>query len=109
MFILLLSVSLVFAIAAVLFSAFLIAEVPFRAWLFFVYAIPVSAIVCIVFTSLWWGIWQQGVSISVLIWSLGVCLYLSLPLPNLSLLFIVCAALQILVLLWELFRKFRKK
>ena len=109
MFILLLSVSLVFAIAAVLFSAFLIAEVPFRAWLFFVYAVPVSAIVCIVFTSLWWGIWQQGVSISVLIWSLGVCLYLSLPLPNLSLLFIVCAALQILVLLWELFRKFRKK
>lgn len=94
MFILLLSVSLVFAIAAVLFSAFLIAEVPFRAWLFFVYAVPVSAIVCIVFTSLWWGIWQQGVSISVLIWSLGVCLYLSLPLPNLSLLFIVCAALQ---------------
>ena len=92
MFILLLSVSLVFAIAAVLFSAFLIAEVPFRAWLFFVYAVPVSAIVCIVFTSLWWGIWQQGVSISVLIWSLGVCLYLSLPLPNLSLLFIVCAA-----------------
>ena len=79
MFILLLSVSLVFAIAAVLFSAFLIAEVPFRAWLFFVYAVPVSAIVCIVFTSLWWGIWQQGVSISVLIWSLGVCLYLSLP------------------------------
>ena len=109
MFILLLSVSLVFAIAAVLFSAFLIAEVPFRAWLFFVYAVPVSAIVCIVFTSLWWGIWQQGVSISVLIWSLGVCLYLSLPLPNLSLLFIVCAALQSLVLLWELFRKFRKK
>ena len=45
----------------------------------------------------------------MLIWSLGVCLYLSLPLPNLSLLFIVCAALQILVLLWELFRKFRKK
>ena len=42
MFILLLSVSLVFAIAAVLFSAFLIAEVPFRAWLFFVYAVIVA-------------------------------------------------------------------
>ena len=78
LFILLLSVALVFAIAAVLFSAFLIAEVPFRAWLFFVFAIPVASIVCIVFTSLWWGIWQQGVSISVLIWSLGVCLYLTL-------------------------------
>lgn len=109
LFILALSVTLVFAIAAVLFTAFLIAEVPFRAWLFFVYAIPVAAIVCIVFTSLWWGIWQQGVSISVLIWSLGACLDLSLPLPNMSLLFIICAAVQVLVILWELFRKFRIK
>ena len=109
MFILLLSVTLVFVIAAALFSAFLIAEVPFRAWLFFVFAVPVASIVCIVFTSLWWGIWQQSISISVLIWSLGVCLYLTLRLPNLSLLFIVCAALQVLVILWELFRKYRKK
>lgn len=109
MFILLLSVTLVFVIAAALFSAFLIAEVPFRAWLFFVFAVPVASIVCIVFTSLWWGIWQQSISVSVLIWSLGVCLYLTLRLPNLSLLFIVCAALQVLVILWELFRKYRKK
>lgn len=109
MFILVLSVALVFAVAAVLFTAFVIADVPFRAWLFFLYAIPASAIVCIVFTSLWWGIWQQGVSVSVLIWSLGVCLYLSLPIPRLSLIFIVCAALQVLALLWNLFRIFRKR
>ena len=110
-FILALSVTLVFAIAAVLFTAFLIAQVPFPAWLFFVYAIPVASIVCIVFTSLWWGIWQQGLSISVLIWSLGACTYLSLSLsvPNISLLFVVCGAIQILVVLWELFRKFRRK
>ena len=84
---------------------------PFPAWLFFVYAIPVASIVCIVFTSLWWGIWQQGLSISVLIWSLGACMYLSLSLsvPNISLLFVVCGAIQILVVLWELFRKFRRK
>ncbi len=108
-FILALSVTLVFAIAAVLFTAFLIAQVPFPAWLFFVYAIPVASIVCIVFTSLWWGIWQQGLSISVLIWSLGACRYLSLSVPNISLLFVVCGAIQILVVLWELFRKFRRK
>lgn len=109
MFILLLSVAVVFAVATVLFAAFMIADVPFRAWLFFLYAIPASSIVCVVFTSIWWGIWQQGVSVSVLIWSLGVCLYLSLPIPKLKLLFIVCAALQVLVLLWNLFRKYRKR
>lgn len=109
MFILLLSVAMVFVVATVLFSAFLIADVPFRAWLFFVYAIPVSAITAVVFTSLWWGIWQQGVSVSVLIWSLGASLYLSLPIPNLSLIFLVCAAFQVLLLLWELFRVFRSR
>lgn len=109
LFILALSVALVFAVAAVLFAAFLIVGVAFPAWLFFVYAVPAAATVCVVFTSLWWGIWQQGASVSILIWSLGVCLYLSLPFPNMSLLFVVCAALQVLVVLWELFRIFRAR
>ena len=109
MFILILSVALVFTIAAVLFCAFAIAEVPFRAWLFFIYALPVAAIVCIVFTSLWWSILWQTLSITVLIWTAGLCLYLSLPIPNLALIFVVCAAVQVLTVLWELFRKFKRK
>lgn len=108
-FILVLSVALVFAVAAALFVAFVIADIPFRAWLFFIYALPVASIVCIVFTCLWWGLWQQGLAISALIWTMGVSLYLSLPLDRLSLLFVVCAALQVLVILWELFQRFRKK
>ena len=109
MFILILSVALVFTIAAVLFCAFAIAEVPFRAWLFFIYALPVAAIVCIVFTSLWWSILWQTLSITVLIWTAGLCLYLSLPIPNLALIFVVCAAVQVLIVLWELFRKYKRK
>ena len=98
-----------FTIAAILFSAFMIAAVPFRCWLFFLYAVPVSAIVCIVFTSLWWGILMQGLSVTVLIWSAGLCIYLSLPIPNLSLIFVICGAVQILITLWELFRYSRTK
>jgi len=104
LYILVLSVALVFVLATVLFAAFSIANVPFRAWLFYIYAVAVSAIVCVVFTSLWWGILWQAVSISVLIWSAGLCLYLSLPLPNLQLLFLICAAVQVLLALWEVFR-----
>lgn len=72
----------------------------------FLYAVPVSSIVCIVFTSLWWGILMQGLSITALIWSAGACIYLSIPIPipNLSLIFVVCAAVQVLITLWELFR-----
>lgn len=110
LFIYLLSVAIVFVLATILFTAFTIAEVPFPAWMFFLYAVPVASIVSIVFTSLWWGIWQQTASITVLIWTLGVCLFLSFPqVGNLGQIFIVCAAVQVLIILWELFRVFRKK
>ena len=109
LYILVLSVALVFVLATVLFAAFTIAAVPFRAWLFYVYAVAVAAVVCVVFTSLWWGILWQGIAVSVLIWSAGVCLFLSLPLPNLQLLFLICAALQVMLILWELFRWSRSR
>ena len=109
MFILLLSLALTMAVATLLFSMFMICKVPYPAWMFFVYALPVCSIICIVFTSLWWGILWQGVSVSALIWTLGLSLYLSLELENVSLIFLVCAALQVLTVLWEVFRKFLLK
>ena len=109
MFILLLSLALTMAVATLLFSMFMICKVDYPAWMFFVYALPVCSIICIVFTSLWWGILWQGVSVSALIWTLGLSLYLSFELENVSLIFLVCAAAQVLVVLWELFRKFLAK
>ena len=109
MFILLLSLALKMAVATLLFSMFMICKVPYPAWMFFVYALPVCSIICIVFTSLWWGILWQGVSVSALIWTLGLSLYLSFELENVSLIFLVCAALQVLTVLWEVFRKFLLK
>ena len=109
MFILLLSLALTMAVATLLFSMFMICKVPYPAWMFFVYALPVCSIICIMFTSLWWGILWQGVSVSALIWTLGLSLYLSFELENVSLIFLVCAALQVLTVLWEVFRKFLLK
>ena len=109
MFILLLSLALTMAVATLLFSMFMICKVDDPAWMFFVYALPVCSIICIVFTSLWWGILWQGVSVSALIWTLGLSLYLSFELENVSLIFLVCAALQVLTLLWEGFRKFLQR
>ena len=109
MFILLLSLALTMAVATLLFSMFMICKVDYPAWMVFVYALPVCSIICIVFTSLWWGILWQGVSVSALIWTLGLSLYLSFELENVSLIFLVCAALQVLTLLWEGFRKFLQR
>ena len=109
MFILLLSLALTMGVATLLFSMFMICKVDYPAWMFFVYALPVCSLICIVFTSLWWGILWQGVSVSALIWTLGLSLYLSFELENVSLIFLVCAALQVLTLLWEGFRKFLQR
>lgn len=109
MFILLLSLALTMAVATLLFSIFMICKIPYPAWMFFIYALPVCSIICIVFTSLWWGILWQGVSVSALVWTLGLSLYLSFELENVSLIFLVCAALQVLTILWEVFRKFLLK
>ena len=109
MFILLLSLALTMAVATLLFSMFMICKVDYPAWMFFVYALPGCSIICIVFTSLWWGILWQGFSVSALIWTLGLSLYLSFELENVSLIFLVCAALQVLTLLWEGFRKFLQR
>lgn len=113
LFILALSVALVFAIATVMFSAFLIFDIHFAAWLFYLYAIPVSAIIAVVFTSLWWNYLWQGIAITVLIWSMGLSVHLSLSLTTsitgLSSLYAVCAAMQVLVILWEVFRQFRAR
>ena len=109
LFVLLLSIAAVFAVATVVFSAFVIVGVNFRAWLFFIYAIPVAAVVAIVFTHLWWGYLAQGVAVSVFVWSMGLCIYLSLSIDKLALIFVVCASVQVLVVLAELVRLFRSR
>lgn len=74
-------------------------------WLAFVYAVPVTMIVILVFNSIWGRPRLNFVIISVLMWSVlaTVCLTM-LPL-NLWLLFVVGIPGQIIILLWAGIRK----
>lgn len=100
-----LAVAVVFVLATILCVAFSIADVPdFVPGMFFIYAMPAAAAVSVVFTSMWWGIWQQTAAITAMIWTAGLCLVLSLQLDHIALVFIVCGAMQVLTLLWETFR-----
>lgn len=104
LYILALSVALICLVATAIFVAFKLVDVDFPAWLLFIYAIPASAICAVVFTSLWWSIPYQTLAISVLDWSVGLSVCLSLSIPKIHLIFAVCGAFQVLVILWELFR-----
>ncbi len=70
-------------------------------WLLFVYAVPVSAIIVIVFANMWKEKITNFVAITVLIWTITLSIFLSVPyVDNLWSLFLIPAVLQVLVVWW---------
>ncbi len=103
----LLSIGIAWLVATVL---FFLCEIIFPNikvwWLFYIYAIPVSAIVGIVFSCIWWKKIHLLAAISTLIWSIAICVMLTaININKIHLIFIVAAVLQILTVLWFLIKK----
>ncbi len=74
-------------------------------WLTFVYAVPVTAIVLLIFNSIWGRPRWNFAIISVLMWSLLTAFCLTMLPLNLWLLFLVGIPGQIIILLWAGIRK----
>lgn len=77
-------------------------------------AIPLSAIVLLVFSCLWGKLWQRFVTVSALIWSLCLLVHVILQravqdLTTAWLIYIIGVAMQVLVILWFLLRFFVKR
>lgn len=70
----------------------------------YVYAIPVSCIVAIVFNSIWGKKWINSILVSALIWTTTLALFLTLRqyLDKMSELFIIAIPLQVLTILFFL-------
>lgn len=102
----LLSIGVVWLSATVIFMALKLVAPEFqRAWLVFIFAIFANCIVAVVFTSMWWRTPVRFLATSALVWSAALCLFLTVPLHNIYLIFPVGAVMQILVLLWYLMQK----
>lgn len=96
-----LSIGLVWLVAMVGF--FLLEIIPFEftySYLLFIYAIPVSCIVALVFSCVWWIYWLRFACTSCLIWSVALCLYLTFSIPSFGLIFAIAGILQGLTVLW---------
>lgn len=107
--ILLLSISLVWLAAIVLFSVFINVQIfSSRAWLCFIYAVTISCVVAVVFTSIWCTNFLNAIAVSLLIWSAGLSIFLTFNSPEIWAIFIVCIPLQILDILWFSLRKVNK-
>ena len=77
-------------------------------WTVFVWALPCSCIVGLVFNSLWGNRKMNYVIISVLIWSLITCFYLQFLQFNLVALYFLGVPVQISVILWSRIKTKRK-
>lgn len=83
-----------------------------KAWLAFIFAIPICSIICLVFSKLWFGAPQTFCSVSALAWSLALTAHLSVtqlalhPIDNAYLLYIVAGAFQVLVVLWYILKRY---
>lgn len=97
----LLSVGLVWLVATVVFFVLKLV-VPHSPHLeySFIIALPVSAIVALVFCCLWWGWLVRCAAISLLVWTCALCFDVLLWLENTALIYMVAAVLQVLVILW---------
>lgn len=105
-----LSVGIVWLVATVIFFFFrIITQDLFKEWLIFIYALPISAIVLVVFTSVWWGKLPRFLAVSGLIWTLPLSIFLSfitfVEIPNMYTIFVVAAVVQVLAIFWFLLLK----
>ena len=104
--IILLSVGLVWLIASVAYVFLTMFNVlPNYTWLSFIYAIPISFIVCIVFTGRWKMTTLLTIFESLFVWTLALSICLSITYNNIWLLFIIGLPLQGLIVLWYFYQK----
>ena len=102
------SAGLVWLVATVVFAVLRWVDVK-KAWLSFVYALPLSAVVFTVFGKIWAKRWCTAVAVSVLIWSVALAVLFTFPKTEVWLVFIVGIPLQILTVLWFVLKiKLRK-
>lgn len=96
----LLSVGLVWLVMTVLFCFARIFQVlPDDAWRVFIYGIPISGIVSVVFSGLWWNRLMVNLSSALIIWGLGLSFVLSFQVESVTLLLVICAVVQVLLTL----------
>lgn len=97
----LLSVAVAWLVAVVAFMILNMLPNPVQAaGLAFIYAIPVTAIIFTVFACIWWNQILQFISISGIIWSVALSIYVSVSIHGIHLIWFVATVVQIMAVLW---------
>lgn len=73
-------------------------------WIIYVYALPLTVVVLLIFNSIWGKRRRNFFIISVLVWSVLLSVYLALFSYNLWLIFILGIPIQFIIILWSGFK-----
>ncbi len=100
------SALLVFLIATIVFVILKLFSIQLSlpAWMTYIYALPISCIVLLVFNSIWGKRKINFVIITLLLWSILLVIYLSFPSKNVWLIFMIGIPAQIIILLWSILK-----
>lgn len=97
----LLSVAVAWLVALLVFMVLNMLPEPVKsAELAFIYAIPVTAIIFTVFACIWWNQILQFISISGIIWSVALSIYVSINIHGIHLIWLVAMVVQVMAVLW---------
>ena len=104
-----LSALLVWFISTIIFVLLQVIPNSFPSWLTFIYAIPASAIVLLVFAKIWGERWMRFFIVSLLTWGIAISIQISLTVlisePNAHLFYFIALAFQILTVFWYMARR----
>lgn len=109
-FVTILSAGLVWLVASVifLFLKLFLPNIPDPGYVY-IYALPLTFIVLIVFTGLWSSQSFQFISVTGLIWTLALCVVINVPNKDINFLFVIAAVLQILTLIWYIMKIWNRR
>ena len=87
-------------------------DVPFKPWLVFIYGAVITAIIWLVWEFIYQKRFLRMLATSALIWTIATSLYFTFLIAvgtNLPLIFVVAVPLQVLEILWFLFKSKKNK
>lgn len=104
------SVAWIIAVFAFIITSLIIGKPSFQ-WLYFVYALPIVLIVKLVFNSIWFNRRNNYFIISALIWSILAAIHITFLYfkINVSLIYLLGVAGQIVIILWSFIKKPKSK
>ena len=103
------SCALVWVIATAIFVLLSIFGVEGDLWLAFVFAAPATFVLLVIFAALWSGRYAVFASVSGLLWTCALAVFLSWHAQNVWLVFVAAAPLQVLAVFWFILRPKKSK